>query len=140
MTTPSQAASELLSLFVTPGPAYGGARPYRTFPVLPAGDGLGRFPGTLQAAFLAAGYQLSDLVAGLAYAVTEGWLALVQTYTGGMQEYALLQAGFAEASGTAPTMAQSAQQLINTLVNVEGGTAFAQTYKLETLVSNFVGT
>jgi hypothetical protein len=114
MATAPQSAQEILNLFVASG-----ARPGRTFPVMIGADPVttSRFPGAIQIAFLGAGYALTDLSAGLAYAVGQGWLTQGQTYNegqpGASQTYALEQSGWTQGGGTAPTMAQSAQQLLN---------------------------
>jgi hypothetical protein len=141
MATPEASAQEILSLFIATG-----ARPGRSFPTLTPGTplALSKFPGAIQSAFLAAGYQMTDLVAGLAYALTEGWLSLSPNSStnaaGDMYaEYELEQAGFSAAGGVAPTQPAAAQQLINVaaaLNNTPGGARFAAKY----LVASFVGT
>jgi hypothetical protein len=114
MATALQSAQEILNLFVASG-----ARPGRTFPVMVGADpfSASRFTGSLQKSFLQAGYALSDLSAGLAYAVSQGWLSQGQTYGEGSaapsQSYLLEQSGWVQGGGAAPTMAQSAQQLLN---------------------------
>jgi hypothetical protein len=149
MVTAAQSGAEILSLFVTPGTSYGGARPGRTFPVQVTDSfNIARFPGALQAAFLQVGaapatntpptYQPSDLIAGLVYAVEQGWLSTGYAY-GDMQEYVLEQPGFAEASGAAPTLAASGQRLINVCATFDPAPGVAQ-FRAETIVSSFVGT
>jgi hypothetical protein len=140
MATAAQSAQEILNLFVASG-----ARPGRTFPVMIGADtfSTSRFPGALQGAFLQAGYALSDLAAGLAYAVTQGWLTQGQTYNEGQQNgatqtYLLEQSGWTQGGGTAPTMAQSAQQLLN----VWPAPVIANNSIVDAagIVGNFVGT
>jgi hypothetical protein len=141
MATAQQSAQEILSLFVI-----GGARPGRTFPVQVEGAPLtlAEFPGALQKQFLQAGYQISDLIAGLAYAVAQGWLSMGQFYPGagdgtiGSQIYVLEQAGFAEAGGTAPTIAASGQQLINTAAALNDRPGAAR-FDASLLQASFVG-
>lgn len=140
MPTAEQSAQEILSLFVASG-----ARPGRSFPTVTAGAPfqVAAFAGALQQQFIQAGYQVSDLVAGLAYAVTEGWLSLGQSYTDAAgnvsQSYVLEQSGWTEASGTAPTQAASAQQLINVAAAIND-TPNAVRFRLENLNTVFVGT
>lgn len=97
-----------------------------------------KFPGALQAAFFAAGYGPGDLAAGLAYAVNAGWLTQGQRLAG-TTRYTLEQAGFAEASGTAPTQAASGQQLVNVAV-AQGGAALSGRFSLSAISAFFVGT
>jgi hypothetical protein len=138
MATALQSAQEILNLFVASG-----ARPGRTFPVMIGADPIStsKFPGALQAAFLQAGYALTDLSAGLAYAVAQGWLSQGQTYGEGSsapsQTYVLEQSGWTQGGGTAPTMAQSAQQLLN--VWPAPVTANSSVVKAAGIVGNFVG-
>jgi hypothetical protein len=98
-----------------------------------------QFPGAVQASFLTAGYTLSDLINGLAYAVAQGWLSTASVVADDYQTYVLEQAGFTEAGGTAPSIAASAQRLINVAAamnNSPGGARF----DASSLVSAFVGT
>ena len=96
-----------------------------------------RFPGALQAAFLAAGYQLGDLVGALSYAVAEGWLVPGDKFDR-ERSYSLQWAGFTAASGSVPTMAASGQQAINAMVNA--GAAAGSPVSMNLLVKYFVGT
>jgi hypothetical protein len=140
MPTPQQSAQEYLSLRVAAGD-----RPGRASPVLVTGTAftIAKFPGAIQAAFLAAGYQIGDLVAGLAYAVGEGWLTLGDVYVDGAgnecQLYIIEQAGWTEAGGTAPTMAVAAQQLINVCAAINKVPSGGR-FEAENLVNSFVGT
>lgn len=97
-----------------------------------------RFPGALQADFLGAGYALSDLIAGLAYCVTEGWLSTQSAAGDSLQTYTLEQPGWTEAGGTAPTMAQSGQQLVNVCAALNA-TPLAARFVVKDLVAAFVG-
>lgn len=97
-----------------------------------------RFPGALQADFLGAGYALSDLIAGLAYCVTEGWLSTQSAAGDSLQTYTLEQPGWTEAGGTAPTVAQSGQQLVNVCAALNA-TPLAARFATKDLVSAFVG-
>jgi hypothetical protein len=140
MPTAAQSAQEYLSLRVAAGD-----RPGRASPVNVTGPAftIAKFPGAIQAAFLAAGYQISDLVAGLGYAVEQGWLTLGNVYVDGAgnegAEYVIETAGWTEAGGTAPTSAASAQQLLNVCaaMNQRPG---EQVFALANLVPAFVGT
>ena len=140
MATAENAAEEILSLFVATG-----ARPGHSFPTITTGSpfSLAKFPGSLQAAFLAAGYAISDLSAGLAYALEQGWLSLSDTYVDGagndLQQYVLEQAGFAEAGGAAPTQAAAAQQMINVAAAIDNSPNSGR-FSLANLTSAFVGT
>lgn len=136
MATAQQSATEILSILVS-----GGARAGDSFPVNVAGPlfSMNGFPGSLQAAFFGAGYQLSDLTAGLAYATTDmQWLSLGQTY-GNVQMYVLEQAGFVEAGGVAPAMSVSAQRILNVCAGLNS-TPGAVQFNSAALVSAFVGT
>ena len=160
MPTAQQSAQEILSLFVGAG-----ARPGRTFPISVGGPPatVTGFPGAIESQFLNAGNQtnapyrppsgsdpgatgiVNDLLAGLAYAVEQGWLSLGTFLPGagngsiGLQNYVLEQSGFAEAGGTAPSQSASAQQLINVAAALNGTPDGAQ-YKLENMATSFVGT
>jgi hypothetical protein len=97
------------------------------------------FPGALQAAFLQDGFAIADLINGSAYAVSEGWLSTSSAASDDVQTYTLEQSGWAEGGGVAPTLAQSAQQLINVCVAIDatpGGARFAA----KDLLAAFVGT
>jgi hypothetical protein len=97
------------------------------------------FPGALQKAFLNAGYAIGDLVAGLAYAIAQGWLSTTSPPAGDFQTYVLEQSGFAQAGGTAPTPAASAQQIVNVFAannNRPNGALF----KARDWLNAFVGT
>ena len=135
MATAQQSAQEFVSLWVTSG-----ARPGHSVTVVVTGPAanIGEFSGPLQAAFLQAGYAVSDLIAGLGYAVEQGWLSLGNKY-GAAQLYVLEQAGFAEANGSAPTMAAAAQQLVNVCAALNG-TAGAAQFEAAAIVEAFVGT
>lgn len=136
MPTAQQSAQEILSSFVAAG-----ARPGRSFPAQTNGPLTASFPGAIQQAFLKV-YALSDLVAGLAYAVTNGWLSLGNKYFGGdgsaQQLYLLELAGFTEAGGSAPTQASAAQQLINVAAAINN-TPMAAAFSLAGLNVSFVG-
>jgi len=97
------------------------------------------FPGALQAAFLADGFALSDLINGLAYAVTEGWLSTNSAPADDVQTFTLEQPGFAEAGGTAPTLAESGQQIVNVCAALNA-TPGAARFAASGLVGGFVGT
>ncbi|MGD0333918.1 MAG: hypothetical protein ABSA90_11775 [Xanthobacteraceae bacterium] len=135
MPTAEQSATELMTLAVAAG-----NRPGRSLPFQTSGPPLSvsGFPGELQAAFLNAGYQISDLAAGLSYAVSQGWLLLGNTL-GACQTYLLQWPGFAAGGGSAPTIAASAQQAINVMVNNLGGTAGSH-FAAAGMGPSFVGT
>lgn len=97
------------------------------------------FPGALQAAFCQSGFALGDLIVGLAYAVTEGWLSTTSAPTDDAQSYTLEGPGFTEAGGTAPTMAASAQQVVNVCAGLNA-TPGAARFDANGLVGSFVGT
>jgi hypothetical protein len=97
------------------------------------------FPEALQKAFLNAGYAIGDLVAGLAYAVTQGWLSTISPPAADFQTYVLEQSGFAQAGGTAPTPAQSAQQVINVFFSANSRPNGAL-FKARDWLNAFVGT
>jgi hypothetical protein len=138
MATPQQS---LLTILVS-GES---GRTGRSYPFLLDGAplALSRFPGAAQAAFLALGFQVTDLAAALAAAVEAGWLSLGQFYLGagadGSQMYVLEQAGFVEAGGTAPTQAASAQQLLNVAAAINDSPG-ADQFNLNALTPAFVGT
>lgn len=135
MASAQQSATELMTLAVAAG-----VRPGRSLPFQTSGPPLSisGFPGALQAAFLNAGFQISDLAAGLGYAVSQGWLLLGNAF-GACQMYVLQWSGFAAGSGSAPTMASSGQQAINVMVNNLGGTA-GSCFSAAGLGASFVGT
>jgi hypothetical protein len=97
------------------------------------------FPEALQKAFLNAGYVISDLIAGLGYAVTEGWLSTNSPPSVDFQTFVLEQSGFAQAGGTAPTPAASAQQIINVFAALNNR-PLAALFKARDLLNAFVGT
>lgn len=97
------------------------------------------FPGALQAAFLQNGFAIADLINGLAYAVTEGWLSASSAVSDDVQTYTLEQSGWTEGGGTAPTSAQSGQQLINVCAAIDA-TPGAARFAAKSLVTAFVGT
>jgi hypothetical protein len=134
MATALQSAQEILNVFVSSG-----ARPGRTFPVLIASDPvtISKFPGAVQNTVLQAGYALTDLSAGLAYAIGQGWLSQGQTF-GQSQTYVLEQSGWTQGGGAAPTMAQSAQRLLN--IWPAPVTAQSSVVKAAGIVGTFVGT
>lgn len=135
--TPIEAAQQILSIFV----GTQGARVGRTFSAqISGGTPITPFPGTLQKTFLQAGGTLSDLSAGLSYAVSHGWLSLGRSYGDGTtQDYVLEQAGFAQAGGAQPTPAQSAQQLLKVCAAINP-TAGSARFSAEAVVKSFVGT
>jgi hypothetical protein len=96
------------------------------------------FVGALQKAFLAAGYAISDLVNGLAYAVGQGWLSMNSAAGDDYQTYTLEQPGWTQGGGTAPTMAQSAQHLLN--IWPAPVTANSSVITAVGIVGTFVGT
>ncbi len=96
------------------------------------------FAGAVQSAFFAAGYSLTDLVAGLAFAVNAAWLTQGHTLNG-VTTYTLEQAGFAAASGTAPTSAASGQRLVDAAV-AQGGAALSGVFELSAIAPAFIGT
>ncbi len=98
------------------------------------------FPGALQAAFLQAGYAMSDLINGLAYAVTEGWLSTISSPPSeDLLTYTLEQPGWTEAGATAPSLAASAQQLVNVCAAINAAPDTVR-FAAKSLASAFVGT
>jgi hypothetical protein len=138
MPTPQQSGQQLNSLLVGAG-----FRPGRSFPVVVSGSPftIAKFPGAIQAAFLAAGNQISDLVSGLAYGVEQSWFSSGNAYVDGagnaLQEYILEQSGFAQAGGVVPTMAASAQQLLNVCAAIND-TPGGGRFEAENLVASLV--
>lgn len=131
--TPQQAAQALVNLIVSQD-----GRPGRTYGFVVTGNPLAiaGFPGALQAAFLNAGYAVSDLAAGLSYAVTEGWMTAGQTLNGVLQQYTLTAAGFTAGGGTAPTISAAAQQLVNVAAAINNSPG-AALFNLRLMVPQF---
>ena len=85
---------------------------------------------------------ITNLIFGLAYAVAQGWLTRMQPSVNGdtiNQAYRLELSGFTEAGGTAPTQAESAQQLLNVAAAIND-TPDGARFNLNFLTSAFTGT
>lgn len=135
MATAQQSGQALMTQIVGVG-----GRPGRKYDFVVSGNPLSiaGFPGAIQASFLGAGYAITDLAAGLAYAVSESWLS-IGNGSNNCQEYVLETAGWTAGGGTAPTLAASGQQLLN-LVFETNPTPNSTVCSAQAMLSTFVGT
>jgi hypothetical protein len=102
LATPAHSAQQILMIFVASG-----ARPGDTFTTATVNSfEAARFLGPVQKAFLRLPLTLSDLSAGLAHCLSQGWLSAGRTFGEGspspLQTWVLEQGGFVQ-SGYSPT-------------------------------------
>jgi hypothetical protein len=136
-----QSGEKIVSQFVTAG-----ARPGHAFSIsISSNPPANGYAGAIEAQFLQQGITsppLLGLIFGLAYAVAQGWLTQMQPSVNGdtiNQAYRLELSGFTEAGGTAPTQAESAQQLLNVAAAIND-TPDGARFNLNFLTSAFTGT